>query len=144
MDPKDDFFGDLNPLDDQQITGVNMKQVGNSMFIINNREASPGRNNEVQTPSASAFATSLKGKIQQCAQYAEKKPAMRKKLVESMLDLEHQLNEVRAEEGFIGQMKAQQRVKQTMQAEKEKYERDVEKLLELTAVLDSAVRAVGL
>lgn len=69
---------------------------------------------------------------------------MRKKLVESMLDLENQLNEIRAEEGFLAQMKAQQRVRESIQAAKEKEERDVEKLLERTAVLDSAVRAVGL
>jgi len=69
---------------------------------------------------------------------------MRKKLVESMMDLEQQLNEIRAEEGFLAQMKAQQRVREGIQAQKEKDERDVEKLLERTAVLDSAVRAVGL
>jgi len=38
---------------------------------------------------------------------AEKKPAMRKKLIESMMELEQQLNEIRAEEGFLAQMKAQ-------------------------------------
>jgi len=44
----------------------------------------------------------------------------------------------------LAQMKAQQRVREGIQAQKEKDERDVEKLLERTAVLDSAVRAVGL
>ena len=111
------------------------------MFIINNRE---NRNEQQFAATSSAFTTSLKEKIQLCMEYAEKKPSMRKKLVESMLELENQLNEVRAEEGFLAQMKAQQRVRQSLQAEKEKYDRDVEKLLERTAVLDSAVRAVGL
>lgn len=41
-------------------------------------------------------------------------------------------------------MKAQQRVRENIKAQKEKDERDLEKMLERTAVLDSAVRAVGL
>ena len=132
---QDDFVSEMN------VESSNMKHVGNTMFIINNREPK----SEFQPPkSSTVFTNSMKEKIQQCADYAEKKPSMRKKLVESMLDLEHQLNEIRAEEGFLAQMKAQQRVRQSLQAQKDKYDRDVEKLLERTAVLDSAVRAVSL
>jgi dsDNA-specific endonuclease/ATPase MutS2 len=99
-DSREDFSSELNPIMDE--SPRNMKQVGKSMFIINNNE----QRNEQHLGSSSAFTTSLKDRIQQCVEYAEKKPAMRKKLVESMLDLENQLNEIRAEEGFLAQMKA--------------------------------------
>lgn len=38
---------------------------------------------------------------------AEKKPSQRKKLLESIMGLEDQLNEIRAEEGYLAQMRAQ-------------------------------------
>lgn len=128
----------FNPLEDGG-TPSNMKHVGKSMFIINKNDVSEG-----PPMDTSILTASLKDKIQNCVDQAEKKPSMRKKLIESMLNLENQLNEIRAEEGFLAQMKAQQRVRESIQAAKEKEERDVEKLLERTAVLDSAVRAVGL
>lgn len=84
LDSKDDLLSEINPIEEESLT--NMKQVGKSMFIINNREATK---TELPAPTPSAFTTSLKEKIQQCVEYAEKKPSMRKKLVESMLDLEH-------------------------------------------------------
>ena len=69
---------------------------------------------------------------------------MRKKILQSMASLEDQLNEIRAEEGYMAQMRAQQRIRDQMKAKKEKDEADIENILERTAVLDSAVRAVGL
>lgn len=137
----DEYSSNFNPLDDAS-TPANMKHVGKSMFIINNREDSPDM--PLRGAGPMEMASSLKDRIASCVEQAEKKPSMRRKLVESMLDLENQLNEIRAEEGFLAQMRAQQRVRESIQAAKEKEERDVEKLLERTAVLDSAVRAVGL
>lgn len=58
--------------------------------------------------------------------------------------LEDQLEEIRAEEGFIGQLKAQQRLRDNLQAERQKEDTDIQNMCERTAVLDSAVRAVNL
>ena len=69
---------------------------------------------------------------------------MKRKILESLNDLEQQLNDIRAEEGYLAQMKAQQRLKDQIAAQKQKEEADIENILERTAVLDSAVRAVGL
>ena len=41
-------------------------------------------------------------------------------------------------------MRAQQRIRDNAKAATDKKEKDIEKILERTAVLDSAVRAVGL
>jgi hypothetical protein len=54
------------------------------------------------------------------------------------------LNDIRAEEGFLAQMKAQQRLRDNFKASREKEDKDLENILEKTAVLDSAVRAVSL
>ena len=54
------------------------------------------------------------------------------------------MNDIRAEEGFLAQMKAQQRLRDNFKASREKEDKDLENILEKTAVLDSAVRAVSL
>ena len=64
--------------------------------------------------------------------------------MESLSGLEDQLNDIRAEEGFMAQMRAQQRLRDNFKATREKEDRDLENILERTAVLDSAVRAVSL
>lgn len=85
----------FNPLDEQSPT--HMKHVGKSMFIINNRTGG-----EPAKTASGAAASSLKDKISACIELAEQKPGMRRKLIESMMDLEDELNEIRAEEGFLG------------------------------------------
>ena len=55
---QDDFVSEMNPMD---VESSNMKHVGNTMFIINNREPK----SEFQPPkSSTVFTNSLKEKIQ--------------------------------------------------------------------------------
>ena len=89
-------------------------------------------------------SNSIKEQINDCLNEANKRPGMRKKILQSMASLEDQLNEIRAEEGYLAQLRAQQRLRDQIKAKKEKSEKDIENILERTAVLDSAVRAVGL
>ena len=54
-----------------------------------------------------SMAQSIKNQINECLDQAEKRPQMKKKILESLNDLEEQLNDIRAEEGYLAQMRAQ-------------------------------------
>ena len=71
------------------------------MFIINNDTS------QVQESPRLNVAEDLKNQINLALDEAEKKPSQRKKLLESIMGLEDQLNEIRAEEGYLAQMRAQ-------------------------------------
>ena len=61
-----------------------------------------------------------------------------------MNELQDQLNYIKAEEGFMAQMKAQQRLKDLYRAERQKEDEDISYILERTIKMDSAVRAINL
>ena len=77
------------------------------MFInINGTEDEP--NNMVSQPQNNLKLTKdLKGKIDECLKLAQEKPGVRKQILGTLQGLEDQLNDIRAEEGFLAQMKAQ-------------------------------------
>ena len=91
-----------------------------------------------------SYKNQLKSQISECLELAEGKPIVRKKILETMTFLESQLNHIRAEEGYIAQKEAQKRLRDTSNAERNKEQKDLENILERTAFLDSAVRAVNL
>ena len=113
--------------------------MGRSKFINIAQTDNKGRNS-----NNLKVAQELKNKIDDCLDQAQRKPSIRKQILESLSGLEDQLNDIRAEEGFMAQMKAQQRLRDNFKATREKEDRDLENILERTAVLDSAVRAVSL
>ena len=67
---------------------INIKEPGDQM--LNNNKSS-----NLQ------IANELKSKIDQCLIDAQKKPSIRKHILESLSGLEDQLNDIRAEEGFM-------------------------------------------
>ena len=83
--------------------GSNVQKIGKSMFIINNDT----NTSQVQESPRLNVAEDLKNQINLALDEAEKKPSQRKKLLESIMGLEDQLNEIRAEEGYLAQMRAQ-------------------------------------
>ena len=86
------------------------------MFIINN----DANNSLIDKSPRLNVAEDLKNQISMALDEAEKKPSQRKKLLESIMGLEDQLNEIRAEEGYLAQMRAQQRLRDSLAAKKEK------------------------
>ena len=65
-----------------------MKQVGNSLYIINNQNIEKSMEYRKRISNANFLTEALKSKISDCLDQAEKKPSMRKKLLESMYELE--------------------------------------------------------
>ena len=132
-----------------------MKHVGKSMFINRGDQKLSGGefedgfkqsidNRQMHARMSHEITSKLKNQIQECLDKAEKQPSMRKKIIEMSNQLEDQLNEIRAEEGFMAQMRAQWRVREGAKLSREEEDKNIENILERTAVLDSAVRAVGL
>ena len=56
---------------------------------------------------------------------AHRRPGQRKRLLENVMELEEQLNHIRAEQGYIGQLKAQERLRNKMREERAEYMEEV-------------------
>lgn len=55
-----------------------------------------------QVKASKALAAPLKEKISLILEKAQKRPGQRKKLLENVVELEEQLNQIRAEQGYLG------------------------------------------
>ena len=76
-----------------------MKKVGKSLFlIVDDNEAIP----KIAHKTSEFISRDLKEKVDLCLKHSKKKPAFRKKLAESIDELQDHLNQLRAEEGNLG------------------------------------------